>query len=234
MVSNIEWYPIDPNDKNIWYIGTGESYVTGDVNGNGVWKSIDGGNSWSKVFGGVIGASVFEGNATLKVNSPANLAGDYGAVLATDFGGDLSTNISGDLVLGNSNGDSQSEGCSELVNSSEIEGKIAVIRRGNCAFVDKANNAQDAGAIAVIIVNNAAGNAAGQAGDDDDITIPSLMVSKADGEKLIAALENGTINITLSRSENASGYNVSNGVQHINDIVIRNNHGKSKTRCISR
>ncbi len=36
-------------------------------------------------------------------------------------------------------------------------GKIAVIRRGDCPFVDKVKNAQDAGAIAVIIMNNVAG-----------------------------------------------------------------------------
>ena len=32
-----------------WYVGTGESYVGGDVNGTGVYKTTDGGESWEKV-----------------------------------------------------------------------------------------------------------------------------------------------------------------------------------------
>ena len=33
----------DPNNTNVFYVGTGESYVGGDVNGDGVWKSINAG-----------------------------------------------------------------------------------------------------------------------------------------------------------------------------------------------
>ena len=40
---------VDPNNSNIWYLGTGEQYTAGDVVGNGVYKSTDGGNSWSSV-----------------------------------------------------------------------------------------------------------------------------------------------------------------------------------------
>ncbi|MFY8068047.1 MAG: WD40/YVTN/BNR-like repeat-containing protein, partial [Flavobacterium sp.] len=43
----------DPNNTNIFYLGTGESYVGGDVNGDGVWKSTNGGTTWNKVFGGI-------------------------------------------------------------------------------------------------------------------------------------------------------------------------------------
>ncbi len=41
----------DPNNKQIFYAGTGESY-TSDGPGNGVWKSADGGATWTKIFGG--------------------------------------------------------------------------------------------------------------------------------------------------------------------------------------
>ena len=37
---NVSSITVDPNNSNIFYIGTGESYVGGDVNGNGVWKSF--------------------------------------------------------------------------------------------------------------------------------------------------------------------------------------------------
>ena len=42
---------VDPNDPNIMYLGTGEVYTWGAVNGNGVYKSIDGGQNWINIFG---------------------------------------------------------------------------------------------------------------------------------------------------------------------------------------
>ena len=45
----------DPNNLNIFYVGTGESY-TNSLPGNGLWKSSDGGATWNKIFGG-FGAS---------------------------------------------------------------------------------------------------------------------------------------------------------------------------------
>jgi hypothetical protein len=43
---------IDPQNTNTMYIGTGEVYTSGMVNGNGVYKSIDGGTTWRLIFGG--------------------------------------------------------------------------------------------------------------------------------------------------------------------------------------
>ena len=42
----------DPNNKNIFYVGTGEIYTRGDALGNGLWKSSDGGVTWSNVLVG--------------------------------------------------------------------------------------------------------------------------------------------------------------------------------------
>ena len=41
----------DPNNKQIFYIGSGESYTNQGV-GNGLWQSKDGGATWAKIFGG--------------------------------------------------------------------------------------------------------------------------------------------------------------------------------------
>ena len=49
---------IDPQNSNIMYIGTGEVYTWGAVNGNGVYKSIDGGVTWRLIFGTSIGAGI--------------------------------------------------------------------------------------------------------------------------------------------------------------------------------
>lgn len=47
----------DPNNSNTFYIGSGESYVSGNAVGRGVWKSTDGGVTWSNIFGGQDGES---------------------------------------------------------------------------------------------------------------------------------------------------------------------------------
>jgi hypothetical protein len=218
---------VDPNNSNIWYIGTGESYTSGDAIGNGVWKTVDGGATWNHIFGGVEGETVFEANTRVTVNSPASIAGDYGAVIGTAFGGDLSTSITGNLILADDGTAPTEDGCTAFANAAAISGNIAVIRRGDCPFVDKVNNAQTAGAIAVIIVNNVSGNPIPQGGEDAGITIPTIMMNKEDGNTIIAALGSG-VNATLLIAPNASGFSVSNGVQHINDLVVRNNAGNSE------
>lgn len=43
---------VDPQNSNIMYIGTGEVYTWGAVNGNGVYKSIDGGTTWRLIYSG--------------------------------------------------------------------------------------------------------------------------------------------------------------------------------------
>lgn len=48
---------VDPNNTNVFYVGTGELYTAGAVTGNGVYKSIDGGTSWTSVFGGTQGVT---------------------------------------------------------------------------------------------------------------------------------------------------------------------------------
>lgn len=50
---------IDPQNSNIMYIGTGEVYTWGAVNGNGVYKSIDGGVTWKLIY---TGSSTVVGN----------------------------------------------------------------------------------------------------------------------------------------------------------------------------
>ncbi len=43
---------VDPNDNDIMYLGTGEVYTWGAVNGNGVYKSTDGGDTWTNIYSG--------------------------------------------------------------------------------------------------------------------------------------------------------------------------------------
>jgi hypothetical protein len=182
---NVSCLAYDPNDTNIFYVGTGESYTAGDVGGNGVWKSINRGTTWTKVFGGISGATVFSTAAKLTVNSPTGVAGTYSCIPNTTFGVAITTPITANVVLIN-DGVSfpTSLGCSTSTAGS-LTGKIALIRRGDCPFSDKIKFAQDAGAIAVIMMNNVYGTpiSMGMAANDANAMatkIPSTIVSFTD------------------------------------------------------
>jgi hypothetical protein len=72
-------------------------------------------------------------------------------------------------------------------NSAAVAGKAAIISRGACTFASKVKNAQNAGAIGVLLANNAAGILV-PGGADATVTIPSAGISQADGDALKAAV----------------------------------------------
>ncbi|MDJ0644797.1 MAG: T9SS type A sorting domain-containing protein [Flavobacteriaceae bacterium] len=220
---------VDPNNSNIMYVGTGESYVQGYVTGNGIWKSSDGGSSWAQIFGGPDGQSVFNGDSRVTINSPATIQGALNAVQA-GFGPGITSDISGNLVLVNDGTARPTQGCNPLVNGGAISGNIAVIERANCNFTVKVKNAQDAGATAVIMINNVEGNPFVMAGDDLSITIPSVMISKSDGAPILDELSSGTVTATIESVVTSLpvGVTLVPGIFHINDIVTRNNGGTTE------
>ncbi|HEX8118209.1 MAG TPA: PA domain-containing protein, partial [Pyrinomonadaceae bacterium] len=140
------------------------------------------------------------GSARVRVNSPAGIAGNYVANTA-EFGPPLSAagatgNVVQALDPSDANGAATTDGCTALTNPSAVAGRIAVIDRGTCTFVTKVRNAQNAGAVGVIIANSSAGVFGGMAGSDATITIPSAMVSFADGNTIKGQLTAG-VNATL-------------------------------------
>ena len=84
--------------------------------------------------------------------------------------------------------DTQSDGCASV--DPGASGKLAIIDRGGCTFSQKVANAKAAGAVAVVIINNVAGDPiamARTAGFDDDI--PAVQISKDNGAALRASGE---------------------------------------------
>ncbi|MCZ4317886.1 T9SS-dependent M36 family metallopeptidase [Aequorivita viscosa] len=130
------------------------------------------------------------------------LSGQYYA-MDSNFAPPLTTTpITADLVVVEDDNSGPStdanDGCDNITNGSDITGKIAVIRRGECNFTVKVLNAQNEGAIAVIIVNDTPTDPISMGGNGAQITIPAVMIYKSDGEAIIASLLNGdTINATL-------------------------------------
>jgi minor extracellular serine protease Vpr len=117
----------------------------------------------------LIGVPVTAGGSTY-----AAATGDFATVPA-DFTAPLGVALSGASL---------STACSALTGS--FAGQIVLVSRGTCSFSTKIRNAQAAGAAAVLVANNAAGDPAGMASDGtaNQPTIPAYMVAIGAGQTL--------------------------------------------------
>ena len=122
-----------------------------------------------------------------RVTAPAPVAGNY-AIGSVTFGPPISTtNFNGSVVLGTDSVGTFGDGCEAI--TSNVTGKIALIDRGTCTIAVKTKNAQNAGAVGVIIANNAAANPPPNfSGVDPTITIPTIVVTQAAGTSFKANL----------------------------------------------
>ncbi len=128
---------------------------------------------------------------TLTVYHPNSISGSYTFEATTNWGGDIESGyVFGELVLVDDGTTSPNEGCNALINGTALNGNIAIVERGNCNFTVKAMNAQNAGATAVIVINNGPGTI-DMGGNSNTVTIPAVMISQADGNTLISSINNG-------------------------------------------
>jgi hypothetical protein len=139
--------------------------------------------------------------AELQVTAPPSIQGNYVAQ-AAQFGPPLTPGgLSGDVVLAldaaNVTGPSTTDACTALTNAAAVNGKIALVDRGTCLFTVKVQNAQDAGAIGVIVANNVASGLPGMGGTSATITIPSLGVQQSVGTAIKTELLSGTVTANL-------------------------------------
>ena len=93
-------------------------------------------------------------------------------------------------------------GCTPFTNAAAVAGTVVIIDRGVCSFQTKTVNAQNAGAVGVIIANNVAGAPPGLAGDATQpaATIGTLSVANTSGAAIRAALANGPLTARLRRA----------------------------------
>lgn len=137
------------------------------------------------------------------VGSPVTVAGqEYGAA-SGDFATvdeDLTATLA--VVAGATNGLSTACNGQAL---GDLTGKIALISRGVCSFSEKIRNAQTAGAVAVLVANNTAGDpsAMGSDGTANQPTVPAYMVALNSGQEL--------------RDDNGAEATIGAGVAYISD-----------------
>ena len=137
----------------------------------------------------------------LQISAPANVAGKY-AVREAGFTPALSDRdpIEANLILVDDDDTSLDDGstgttydgCQALINDSDVSGNIAFMQRGGCTFESKIGNAEDAGAIAAVVINIAGGPIV-MTGLPDSVDIPALMIGQADGNLLRDEIDNEQI-----------------------------------------
>lgn len=138
------------------------------------------------------------------INSPADIAGGKVSRDNSFSPGHVDIpqspdGITADLVLYSDGVGDSSDACEPANNGAALNGKIAVIRRSTCTFISKVLAAQNAGAIAVIVVNNVVGTV-GMAGADSSVFIPAISVTQEVGEAIITKMQTQTVNATLQKS----------------------------------
>ncbi len=181
------------------------------------------------------------GTSKVSVLTPPVIAGDY--VSGTASFGPTNFTLTQDVVqvndgvVGNPGG-SVTDGCeTPFTNAAAVAGKIALIDRGFCGFAVKAKNAQLAGAVGVLIVNNAAGAAPGLGGTDPTVTVPTLSLSQADGSLLKAQIGN-SLRVTLFRSSIDKDSTVDNAIvahewgHYISNRLVGNANGLSSLQGV--
>ncbi|MBY5162792.1 choice-of-anchor B family protein [Salsipaludibacter albus] len=121
------------------------------------------------------------------IDAPSATAGSYQANDAAFGPAASEAGLSGSVVLTDDATGATADACQPLVGFPA--GAIAIADRGSCNFTIKAANAQAAGAVALIVANNAPGGGTiSMGGSDPSITIPAVMVSLEDGAVIKAGL----------------------------------------------
>ena len=174
-----------------------------------------------------------------EVLKPSSNAGTYYGFQAS-FGPALTKKpITGSLVLAEDATSNPTLACSPLVNGSSMKGKIALIERGTCTFATKIRNAQNEGAIAVLMFTDERSPVVmGGDGTESDISIPSMLIDRASGLLLMNELKSTTISVKLydsSEVKEPKDSDFDNGIiahEYGHGISIRLTGGADDVSCL--
>ena len=172
-------------------------------------------------------------STSLTINSPGSIAGIYGAAQSTF--GLQDTSVTGALQLVDDGIDVPSDACEDLGNTG-LEGLIAMVDRGDCTFVKKVREAQQAQAAGVIICNNEPGAIFSPGGFDNNLNIPSAMVSQQDCDLIKMEMQSGTVTATLELNANYLDSDLDNGIiahEYGHGWSNRLTGGASTSGCLS-
>jgi len=197
-----------------------ETILSGDIGmvNYGYDNSIRIMETGSGIYGSIIDGFTLQDAYSPKhitLTEPASVVGDYSNTSA-QFG-DLDFSITGEVVLAD-----PLDACTSV---GALTGKIALIQRGGCPFVQKALNAQEAGAIAAVIFNNIAEEMVTLGGTDTNIVIPVIGISMADGEMLQLELKSGhTVSLIMESGQYGGGICINPGNVMVSNCLFQKNN----------
>ena len=188
-----DYYLLDNRSNKSWVEMVNAERAASAVSGTGL--SWNGPNVTAAVPLALAPTSV------LKISGPAagNTAGNV-EVGDASFGPPLSsTAVSGQLMRVIDQPTGLGLACTPLNNANRIavRGNIALVDRGTCTFTEKAKVVQNAGAIGMVVADNAPGDLTGLGGADDTVLIPAVRITQQVGVSLKAVL--------MRRSRTTSG-----------------------------
>jgi extracellular elastinolytic metalloproteinase len=156
------------------------------------------------------------------------------------FGGGLSANSLAGVVVraldaNDPQGASTNDACSVILNAAQISGNIALMERGTCTFLVKVKQAQNAGAIAAIVVNNQSDALVPMTGEDASIIIPSVFIGRSDGQRIKDAMTAGALNVSLTGSPfRESGLDTTLALhEHAHLVTQRLTGGPANPNCLA-
>ena len=179
--------------------------------------------------------------SVLNFSEPETIAGSFESGTA-DYGPPVSdVPITAEVVQAFDASGAPNLVCEAVANADEVNGKIALIDRGDCFFEEKTINAEAAGAVAVIICNyleEALGMAGGVDGTDPGIPTVSMKASDCQQIKNVLAMgETVTATIVLPEDSGPEsvGSSMDNGViahEYGHGISNRLTGGPANSDCL--
>ncbi|KAI8971818.1 peptidase S8/S53 domain-containing protein [Mycotypha africana] len=195
-------------ETNAWSVTTdAEADVVSQIAKKGVSVVISAGNSGAQGIYTVGQPSTSPGAFSVAsiensyyISKDLTATGINHSILYTNSNDDSSLE-DGAVVAGDKNPGNSEEACTAAAINPEVKGKIALIKRGTCAFADKVNNAAGAGAVGVVIYNNVAGALTASV---PGVTVPVVSISNADGKELLAAIQKSKDAVELKFNKKGS------------------------------
>jgi hypothetical protein len=195
-----DYFLLDNRNNKVWAEMTDAERMASAISGNGL--SWNGPNVAAAVPAALSPVSV------MGISGPAagDTAGNFDVGDAS-FGPPLgSVPVVGQLmpVIDQDSGAGLACAALNAVNQLAVRGNIALVDRGTCPFSEKAKFVQAAGAIGMVVADNAPGEVTGLGGEDPAVTIPAVRITQQDGVRLKEVL--------VKRSRSSSGVIASLGL----------------------
>jgi Zn-dependent M28 family amino/carboxypeptidase len=140
----------------------------------------------------------------------------------------MSFSGSGDVTAALARPAGDAQGCNAADWAGFPAGNIALVVRGTCTFRIKTNNATAAGASAILVYNNTPGLLAGTLGDGGLAAIPSIGLTQALGQSLVAQVGSGPVTMHVKTETDTDTLTTSNVLAELpgksDDVIVVGAH----------